>query len=80
MNKSKQLRQTLVSGIPPWYIKADEQVEKSILVQLLLRSTKLTKWLALPDVFSRMKDHQNAADAQQIVISYIENVFLVECI
>ena len=79
-SSSKGLKQTLVSGIPAWYKNADDCVEKSILVTLLLCSGSLNNWEALPAVFGGFQGSRSAGDAQQIIIEYLQEVFRAECI
>jgi len=78
--KKVELKQTSLTGVPAWFKQAGETVEKSILVQLLMRGNQFTDWAAMPSIVGVLEEQKSEGDAQQIIIAYLREVFFAEYI
>jgi len=76
--KLKENKQSTLTGVPVWYLDADSLVKQTVLVQLLLTSTELTNWEALPQIMPGDDKSTVATDAQQHVVSFLRGTFFAE--
>ena len=78
---NKKLKQTSFTDTPAWCgDDADQFVDKSILVQLLLSDGKFTNWAALNVGAEDTRTPRPVADPQHVITSYVQKVFFVEYI
>ena len=80
-HKLKDLKQTSLTGIPPWYKNADDLVDQAIIVRLLLHSDGLLDWSLLPTIAAMSsQDPKTATSAQHQIVAFLKNTFFAEYI